>query len=122
MFAVNLVKVAIVGGGVLRTVPPVPVTALGNQNFFKSELSLGFARVRRMLRIEFARMMKVVPSAVVFGSANPDIEVQIDPRAGNQRGQGQDVPMAVDRLRNCNGLQTSHALQRVIETPQKFPS
>src|SRR5580692_1104424 len=106
---------------VLRSIPPVPVAALCNQDFLESQLSLSFARLRRMDGIKFARMMEVIPGAVVLGSANPDIEVRVDPRARNQRGQRRDIAMAGNRLRNRNRFQTCLVLQRIIEAPQKFP-
>jgi hypothetical protein len=42
MLAIKFVEVAIVGRVVLRPVPPVPIAALGNQNFVKCQLALRF--------------------------------------------------------------------------------
>src|SRR5580658_1632701 len=71
MFAVKLVEIAVVGGVVLRSVPPVPIAALGDQDFFKGQLPLRFGGASRVLRIKFAGVVEVVPGTVVLGSADP---------------------------------------------------
>ena len=75
MFAIKLVKVAVVRRMVLRTVPPVPVTALRDQNLLEGQLALRLVRTRRILRIELACVVEIVPGAIVFGSADPDVEI-----------------------------------------------
>src|SRR3954451_688605 len=42
MFAVKLVKLPIVGRVVLRAIPPVPITALGDKKLFERSLPLLF--------------------------------------------------------------------------------
>src|ERR1700728_1132731 len=79
MFAVELIKVAIVGGVVLRPIPPVPVAALRNQDFFEGELALRLGGSSRILRMKLARVIQIIPCAVVLGSADPDVEIPADP-------------------------------------------
>src|SRR5207245_11699101 len=84
---------------VLRPVPPVPITAFGNKNFFESQFALGFAGACGTLRIELARMIEVGPGAIVFGSADPDVEVGVDPRARDKGCEVRKILVA----RNCFG-------------------
>src|SRR5664280_2182247 len=65
-----------------------------------------------------------VPGPVIFGSANPDVEVGIDPRTGNQPLQ---LPEAVrlvpgDGLVDRDGLYFWIGLQSRVEAAQKFPA
>src|SRR5208283_6199441 len=75
MLAIEFVKVAVVGRVMLGAVPPVPVAALGNHDFFEGQLALRLAGASGVLRIKFARVVQIVPGSIVFGSANPDVEV-----------------------------------------------
>src|SRR6202795_4675265 len=87
MFAVEFVKVAIVGGVMLGTVPPVPVAALGDQKFFIRQLALFLRRARRSLLVKIAGMVEVVPRLVILGRSNPNVKVGVDPRPANERRQ-----------------------------------
>jgi hypothetical protein len=40
MLAIELVEVAVVAGVVLGAVPPIPIAALGNQQFFERHFAL----------------------------------------------------------------------------------
>src|SRR5258708_21518741 len=104
MFAVEFIKIAVIGRVMLGTVPPVPIAALRDQDFFERQLSLGLAGGSRMLRIEFARVVQVVPGPIVLGSADPDIEVRIDPGTRNQRSQWRNLAMAGDCLGDSDCL------------------
>src|ERR1039457_1188630 len=69
-----------------------------------------------------AGLRQQVPGAVVFWSANPDVEVGIDPRTGNQPLQ---LPEAVrlvpgDGLVDRDGLYFRVGLQSRVEAAQKF--
>ena len=120
MFAVKFVEFAIIGGVVFRAVPPVPVATFGNKNFFESEFALGLAGARGTLRIELARMMEVVPGAIVFGSTDPDIEVSVDPRAGEKGCETRKILVAGNCLGDGNGFDDGIALQRIVEAAKKF--
>ena len=50
MLAVELVEFAVVGRMVLRAVPPVPVAAFGDQDFFKGQFALLLGGSRRRPR------------------------------------------------------------------------
>src|SRR6478752_9507272 len=72
MLAIEFVEFAVVGRMMLRAVPPVPIAAFGNEQFFERKLTLFLRTVRRGLLVEIARVVEVVPCLVVFGSADPD--------------------------------------------------
>src|SRR5947199_10747101 len=97
---------------VLRPVPPVPITAFGNKNFFESQFALGFAGACGTLRIELARMMEVVPGELVFGSTDPDIVVGVDPRAGEKGCETSKILVAGNRFGDGNGFRSGISPQR----------
>ena len=66
-------------------------------------------------------MVEIVPGAVVFRSADPDVEVGVNPRARNQRLQPAKILVPRDGLGNRDGFHAGLALQRVVEAAQKFP-
>ena len=70
---------------VFGPVPPVPVAALRDQYFFESQLALNPRSPRRILCVEVSRLVQVVPSTIVFGRADPDVEIGVDPGAGCER-------------------------------------
>jgi len=107
---------------VFRPIPPIPVATFRNQNLFKSELALCFGGGGCCLSIEIAGIEEVVPGTVVFGSADPNVEIGMNPGAGNQRGKLAEVLVPLDSLRNCNCFEARLSLQRLVETAQKFPS
>ena len=107
---------------VLWAVPPVPVAALCNQDFLKRQLTLRFARAGRILVVELAGMMKVIPGTVVLRSADPHVEVGINPRSRNKRWKAPEIPMACDRFRDADGLNALIVLQSIVEATQKLAS
>ena len=82
MLAIEFVELAVVRGVMLRTVPPVPIATLGDEQFFKGELALLFGNCLRVLGVEVSRVVKVVPSTVVFRGTDPHVEVGVDPGTG----------------------------------------
>ena len=99
----------------LRAIPPVPVAAFGDQDFFKGDLPLLFPRLGSGLGIEVARVVKIVPGAVVFRRTNPDVEVSVNPGARNQRLEPRKLLVALNGLGNRGGLDTILTLQGIIE-------
>src|ERR1017187_990628 len=69
-----------------------------------------------------AGLRQQVPGAVIFGSANPDVEVGIDPRTGNQPLQLAEAVRLVpgDGLVDRDGLYFWIGLQSRVEAAQKF--
>ena len=104
---------------VLWPVPPVPVAALGNQQFFVRQFALRLGSLCRILFVKRARMKKVIPGTIILGRANPDVEIRRDPRAGKDRSQTPKVALPLDRLRNRHCLHPSRFLQRIVEAPQE---
>src|SRR5262249_39089051 len=88
MLAIELVKVTVVGRMVLRTIPPVPVAAFGNQYLFEGESAGFIVCSRRLLRIKITRGREIVPGEIIFGRSDPDVEVRVDPGA---RGNGLEL-------------------------------
>ena len=64
---------------VFRTIPPVPVTALGNQQFFKSQLFLCGRDLTGIFIEKIAGRRQMVPGEIVFRGANPNIEICVNP-------------------------------------------
>src|SRR6266576_1082336 len=114
MLAVKFVDVAIVGGMVLGAVPPIPVAAFGNQEFFVGELALGLHALRSSMIVGFASLEEIVPGAVVFRSADPDIEVGRDPGAWGDRIQMVEVVLPRDRLRARYGIYPYSVMKRGV--------
>src|ERR1700738_1265887 len=120
MLAVKLVEVAVVRRMVLWAVPPVPVAALCNQDFLKPQLTLRFARARRILAVELAGMMKVIPGTVVLRSADPHVEVGINPRSRNKRWKAPEIPMARDGFGDADGLHAPVVVHSLVEARTKL--
>src|SRR5215469_18548282 len=98
MPTIQLIEVTIIGGMVLRAIPPVPVAAFGDEQLFPRQLALRFRNAVGVAIIVLARLRKQVPGLIVFGRANPYIEVRVDPRSGNETRQGAKVFVTRDRL------------------------
>ncbi len=79
VFTVQLIEVAVVGGMVLRSIPPIPVAALRDKQFFVGQPALLLRRLRGAVLIDFARCMQVVPRQIVFRRSDPYVEIGIDP-------------------------------------------
>ena len=122
MLAVEFVEFAVVGGMVLRAIPPVPVTAFGDQDFFEGQLPLRLAGRGSSLGIEIAGVVEIVPGAIVFRSADPDVEVGVNPGARNQRLSWRKFWCRCNGFGDRDGLDSGLALQRIIEAAQKFPA
>ncbi len=79
MLAIKFVEIAVVGRVMLGTIPPVPVAAFGDQNFVEGQFALSLGGAGSILRVELAGLVQVVPGTIIFGCADPDVEVRIDP-------------------------------------------
>src|ERR1700756_1805854 len=120
MLAIQLVEFAIVGGVVFRAVPPVPVTALGDENFFPSQLLLLRGTAGRIFGVEVAGMVEVVPGTVVLGGSDPDVVVSVDPRAGNNFTEDVKFFVTCDRFRDGHGFDFGIALEGIVKAAQEF--
>src|SRR5690348_14745743 len=120
MLAIELVKIAIIGRVVLGTIPPIPVAPFGNEELFFGQLSLLLGTAGGGLRKEITSLIEVIPRAIVFRSADPDIEVGVNPRTGSQRIQGVEVLVPRDGLRHRDRLNSLVILQQVVEAAQEF--
>src|ERR1700730_3965317 len=98
MLAVKLVEIAIVGRMVLRPVPPVPIAAFGDEDLLEGQFALRLADVGGILRVELPSVGHIIPSSIVLGRADPDVEVCIDPRPGYKRRQLAEITMTRYRL------------------------
>src|SRR4029434_9743293 len=63
-------------------------------------------------------MEEIVPGAIVFGGADPDVEVGGDPGAGCDRVQVVDVVVASNGFGDGDGFESRRGLQGVVEAPQ----
>ena len=78
MLAVKRIEFSIVCRSVLGAVPPIPIAAFGDQQFFVGDLPRSFRNVVRPV-IRPARGQQKLPRQVVFRMSDPDSEVRIDP-------------------------------------------
>src|SRR4051794_22376294 len=86
MFAKEMVKQAVLGACVIVAVPPEPVGALGDIDFFPRPGDAGpiVPADALLARQELAGRVQGVPASVIFGMADPDREVVADPTAREQ--------------------------------------
>jgi hypothetical protein len=83
MLAIKFVELAVIPGMVLRSIPPVPIAALGDEQFFERKLALRLRRAGCSFGVEVPGVVEIIPGSVVLGSADPHIKIGIDPGAGN---------------------------------------
>src|SRR5215469_9678715 len=122
MLAVELVEVAVIRRVMLRPIPPIPVTALGDQDLVKRQLALRLSGPSRILRIELARVIEVIPCTIILRRADPYIKVRVDPRSWHQRIEPAEILMAGDGLGDRQRFDTGVAQQFIIESTQKLAS
>src|SRR5262249_30306166 len=120
MLAIQLIKLPVVGGMVLGPVPPVPIAALRNEQFFKGKLLLLSRHIFRIGTKEIARGRKMVPGKVVFRCTDPHIEVGIDPRAGNKGRKFFWQLASLEGLRDGQGLKGLLILYAIVQAAKKF--
>ena len=79
---------------------------------------------RGSLRVELAGGGELVPGAVVFGSANPYVEVGVDPRAGDEAVELAEVFIfrAAIASRMVTGSICGFVLEGVVEAAEELAS
>src|SRR5689334_20302836 len=105
MFAIELVEIGIVGGVVLGAIPPIPIAAFGDEELFTGELAGGFLGEQRSFIVEIACGFEVVPGFVIFRSSDPNVEIGVDPGAGDDRTELGKVLVLGDSFRDGGGFQ-----------------
>src|SRR6202022_4314279 len=105
---------------VLGPVPPVPVAALRDQDFLKRQPPPFFSGPVGGLGIEIPGVAEIVPGAVVFGSADPYIEICLNPRSRNQRREPSKLLVSGNGVGNRDCFHPRLALERVVETAQEL--
>jgi hypothetical protein len=86
--AEELIELGAVSGFVFGPVPPAPVAAFGDEDLFVGEGALFGGDFVFVLVEGGAGVAEVLPGAVVFLGADPDIEVGVDPGAGEDAVEG----------------------------------
>src|SRR6266852_4672221 len=94
VLAIQRVELSVVGGTVFRAKPPAPVAAFRSEQRFISLLQAGFRwGVAAPLRVCFggspislARVPEQFPCGNIFGVTDPNIEIGVDPRSGEDSG------------------------------------
>src|SRR5579883_364207 len=120
VFAVEFVEISVVGGMVLGAVPPIPITALGDEKLFISELPLCFRGMGCIFGIKFPGAIEIVPGEIVLGGADPNIEVRVNPGARNQCLERIEVLLTRYGLGYGDSFYARLILQAIIEAAQKF--
>jgi hypothetical protein len=122
MAAIELVKIAVVRRTVFRAVPPVPIAAFGDKQFFiRKSPRLDISRFG-VSRVKIAGFGEIVPREVVLGCADPYIKVRVDPGSGHEGVELSDVPRAGNGFGNRDRLDLRIGLNSVIETAQELSS
>src|SRR5580692_1280613 len=120
MLTIKLAEFAVIRPMMFRAIPPIPIAAFRDEQFFEGQFALRLARPRCVSSIEVAGVVEIIPRAVVLGSADPHVEVGIDPGAGKQRGELAEVTMTGNRLGYRDRFDPRFALQSVIEAAKEF--
>src|SRR5260370_41948302 len=100
VLAIERVELSVVGGTGLGAEPPAPVAAFRCGQRFTSLLQAGFrGGIATLLharlgssRIGLARVPEQFPSGNIFGVTNPDVEIGVDPRGGEESPSGRVFP------------------------------
>src|SRR5271170_3165332 len=100
----------------LGTIPPIPIAAFGDKQFFERKFALRFTGPGCVRSIERAGVVEIIPRAVILGSADPYVEVRVDPGTRDQRGQLAEITVTGDGFGHGNCLDARFALQRIVET------
>src|SRR3954452_5892137 len=122
MTAIELIKVAVVGGVMFRTVPPIPIAAFGDQEFFVSEPLLVLTRRTVLARVEVASLGEVVPGEVILRGSDPNIEIGVDPRPRHQRWQSDGIRASSDGFGDGERLNLRIGCNCAVEPPEKLTS
>ena len=122
VLSVEQVEFIIVGGGVLRSVPPAPVAAFRHPEFLLRQaprvgLDLGILRV---LGEEIARFAQHIPGAIVLVGANPDVVIGVDPGARDDVRQRARLGQP-QRLACRDGAQLRVGSHATVKRLQEFP-
>ena len=81
MIAIELVEFGAIFGTMLGAVPPIPVAAFGNQQLFVGQFSGAFEDTLGLI-VGPPRRQQQRPRLVVLFGSDPDVEVCVDPGAG----------------------------------------
>src|SRR5207245_3583860 len=118
----QIVELQIVRRRVIVAVPPEPIAAFCDQQFLVRLGQRGWidtggpgCAVERRVGIR-----QLTPGLLVVRVADPDVEVRVDPRPGEDPRQLLSRPRA--RLRHRNGPQLRMTGQAPVERPETRPS
>src|SRR5580704_19308440 len=64
MLAIQFVEFAVVRGMMLRAVPPVPIAAFGNEQFFEGQFALRFAGPASSLGVKVSGLVEMIPGTI----------------------------------------------------------
>ena len=121
MLAVEAVEIHAVCRRVLRAVPPVPIATFGDEQLFKGQRTSLFTHLIFDAIIGLTRPQKVFPGKVVLFGANPDIEIRIDPRGGEDL-VNRLCGYLFDRFRYRQSLDLIIAFNLPVKFPQEWPA
>src|SRR5260370_6633407 len=100
VLAIQRVELGVIGGTVFGAEPPAPVATFRGEQRLISLLQAGFrGGIATLLharlgssRIGLARVPEQFPSGNIFGVTNPDVEIGVDPRGGEESPSGRVFP------------------------------
>jgi len=126
--AVDGVELGVVDGAVFGAVPPAPVAALGGEQRFvgvSDTLGSDGGGAERGIDaqgafVDFVSVAEEVPGADVLGMAGPDVEIRVDPGAGDDVGDGGEFAGSGDRFRGGERADIGVSLDAGVETAEEI--
>src|SRR5580692_2846733 len=128
MLSVERIEFRVVGGTVLRTVPPAPVTSFGGQEGFLRLLQSRFGRSAipallsglHGLTVSLAGVPEQLPRGNIFAVANPHVKIRINPRGWKNSAAPRDIPGSRNSLSRGECTKILVSLDSAVKFAQKF--
>src|SRR5258707_10199947 len=122
VLAIKGIKFSVVRGTMLWAEPPAPIAAFGGQQRFARVLECGLGggiRPSLLARFEcvgvgFACIPEQFPGGDVFGMADPDVEIGVDPGSGENSGGGGKITGGATRFHRMERTDNLNCLTAVI--------
>src|SRR5258708_17152107 len=127
VLAIKGIKFSVVRGTMLWAEPPAPIAAFGGQQRFARVLECGLGggiRPSLLARFEsvgvgFACIPEQFPGGDVFGMADPDVEIGVDPGSGENSGGGGKIAGGANRFRRSDRAEILIAPDACIKLAEK---
>src|SRR6266446_509291 len=128
VLAIQRVELGVIGGTVFGAEPPAPVATFRGEQRLISLLQAGFrGGIATLLharlgssRISLTRIPEQFPSGNIFGVTNPDVEIGVDPRGGENSAGGGDFLGGSDGFAGGQRAEILITLNAFVKFAQEF--